>query len=168
MGYVNITDISEFISPFAYAKTAGTWTPTIASNLVSDVRTAAGAAFTLLIPVIKPGSSISLQGGKLVSIDVWYSIATDAATAFAVALSKVTLAAQGVACTGAAVDITFDVDHDTEAERYAVASHKLTATLNAPAFVDKNAAYWLSFVITAAAGTVYTNFGAQVNYILRL
>ena len=168
MGYTHLTDISEFISPFAFAKTAGTWTPTIASNLVSDVRTAAGAAFTVLIPVIQPGSSIGKQGAKLISVDVFYKIATNAATAFAVALNKVSLGAHGVATAGAAVTVTLDADHDTEAERYAVADHKLTATLAAPAFIDKNSAYWLSFVITAAAGTVYTNFGAQVNYTLRL
>ena len=168
MGYVNLTDISQFISPFAFTKTAGTWTPTISSNLVSDVRTAAGAAFTLLIPVVQPGSSVKLQGVKLKSIDVYYKIATTAATAFSVALSRVTLGAHGVASTGAAVTIALDKDHDTEAERYAIADHKLTASLALPAFIGHNEAFWLSFVITAAAGTVFTNFGAQVNFTLRL
>lgn len=168
MGYVHNTDITEFISPFAYAKTAGTWTPTIASNLISDVRTAAGAAFTLLIPVVLPGSSIALQGGKLVSIHVWYSIGTNAATAFAVALDKVSLNAQAAACTGAAIVHTLDTGHDTEAERYAVAAHKLTATLTTPAFIAYNTAIWLSFVVTAHAGTVWSNFGAQANFTLRL
>lgn len=168
MGYVHTTDISKFISPFAYAKTAGTWTPTIASNLISDVRTAAAAAFTLLIPVVLPGSSIARQGGKLVSVDVWYKIATAEPTDFTIAMNKVSLNAQAAACAGAAVAITLDTGHDTAAERYAIADHKLTAILNVAAFLDKNAAYWLSLVITAAAGTVYTNFGAQANFTLRL
>jgi hypothetical protein len=167
MGYVHNTAISEFISPFAFAKTAGTWTPTIASNVVSDVRTAAGAAFTVLIPLVLPGSASELLGAKIISVDVFYKIATNAATAFAVALDKVTIATTGAA-TGAAVAHTFDAGHDTEAERYAVADHMLTATITAPHFVAKNTAYWLSFVITAHANTVYTAYGAQVNYQLRL
>ena len=40
MGYVSDKHFSQFISPFAYGKSAGTWTPTIGSNVVSDVRTA--------------------------------------------------------------------------------------------------------------------------------
>jgi hypothetical protein len=168
MGYTHLTDISEFVSPFAFGKTAGTWTPTIASNLVSDVRTAAGADFTVLIPVIQPGSSIGKQGAKLISVDVFYKIETAAATAFAVALQKVTLGAHGVASAGAAVTHTLDADHAAEADRYAAGDHKLTATLSTPAFIAKNSALWLSFVITGAASTVYTNFGAQVNYTLRI
>lgn len=168
MGYTHTENISQFISPFAYTKTAGTWTPTIATNLISDVRTAAGAAFTLLIPLNPPGSSSGLLGAKIVSVDVFYKIATNAATAFAVGLDRVALGAHGVATAGAAVAHTFDTDHDTEAERYAIADHKLTATITTPAFIVKNHAFWLSFVITAHAGTVFTNFGAVVNYTLRL
>lgn len=167
MGYVHNTAISEFISPFAFAKTAGTWTPTIASNVISDVRTAAGAAFTVLIPLVQPGSASALLGAKIISVDVFYKIDTNAPTAFAVALDKVTISSAGAAA-GAAVAHTLDTGHDTEAERYAVADHMLTAMITAPAFVAKNTNFWLSFVITAHAGTVYTAYGAQVNYTLRL
>ena len=83
MGYVNVTDISQFIPPAEILKTAGTWTPTIASNVVSDVRTAADAEFTLLVPLTLPGSLVGLQGAKIISIDVWYKIATAAADDFA-------------------------------------------------------------------------------------
>lgn len=168
MGYVHTTNISQYISPFAYTKTAGTWTPSIVDNVVSDLRTAAGAAFTLLIPVVLPGSSIALQGAKLVSVDVLYKIATAEPTAFAVALHKVILGAHGVAAAGSAIPFTLDANHDTEAERFAIADHMLTATLDTPAWVTSATAFWLSFVITAAAGTVYSNFGAQANFTLRL
>lgn len=167
MGYVQTNAVSQFISPFDFAYTAGTWTPTIASNVVSNVRTAAGAAFTVLIPLVQPGSATQLLGAKIISVDVFYKIATNAATAFAVALDKVTIASTGAA-TGAAVVHTLDTGHDAEAERYAVADHMLTATITTPEFVAKNTAYWLSFVITAHAGTVYTAYGAQVNYQIRL
>jgi len=169
MGYVNVTDISQFISPFDITKIAGTWTPTIASNLISDVRTAAGADTTLLIPVIIPGSEVGLQGAKFKSIDVWYKIATNEPTGFTVVLNKVTLAADAVAVAGAAVAaITLDSNHDSAAKRYAIASHKMTVTLDAETFIQEGFAYWLSCVITCHAGTVLTLFGARVNYTLRL
>jgi hypothetical protein len=169
MGYVNVTDISQFIPPSAIQKTLGTWTPTIASNVVSDVRTAADANFTLLIPLVLPGSEIALQGAKIKSIDVWYKIATAAADDFAtVTLNKVTLATDTVAVSGAAVDVTIDTAHDSAAERKAIASHKMTVTLDAEVFIDQDYAYWLSCVVDAAANTVFTLFGARVNYTLRL
>ena len=169
MGYVNITDISQFIPPSAIQKTLGTWTPTIGSNVISDVRTAADASFTLLIPLVLPGSEIGLQGAKIKSIDVWYKIATGAADDFAtVALSKVTLAADGVAVSGAAVTVTVDTAHDTAAERLAIDDHKMTVTLATEVFIDEDYAYFLSCVVDAAANTVFTLFGARVNYTLRL
>jgi hypothetical protein len=169
MGYVNVTDISQFIPPSAIQKTAGTWTPTISSNVISDVRSAHDSSFTLLIPLSLPGSDVALQGAKIKSVDVWYKIATNAADDFAtVALSKVTLAATSVAVAGAAVTVTVDTAHDTAAERLAIADHKMTVTLATAAFIDQDYAYWLSCVIDAHANTVFTLFGARVNYTLRL
>jgi hypothetical protein len=169
MGYVNVTDISQFVSPFDIRKIGGTWTNTIASNVISDVRTAAGADTTLLIPIIIPGSEVGSQAAKFKSIDVWYKIATNAATAFTVVLNRVALNADTVAVAGAAVAaITLDTNHDTAAERYAVAEHKMTVTLDAETFIQEGYAYWLSCVITCHANTVLTLFGARINYTLRL
>ena len=169
MGYVNVTDISQFIPPAEILKTAGTWTPTIASNVVSDVRTAADAEFTLLVPLTLPGSLVGLQGAKIISIDVWYKIATAAADDFAtVAIHKVALNADTVAVAGTAPTVSIDAAHDTAAERKAVATHKMTVSLASEVFVDKNVAYWLSMVVDAHANTVFTLYGAQVNYTLRL
>jgi hypothetical protein len=169
MGYVHLTDICQFIPPSDILKTAGTWTPTVSSNLITDVRSAADASFDLLIPVVLPGSNIAKQGAKLVSIDLWYIIGTAAADDFAtVELNKVTLPADGVAPTGAAVDVTIDADHDTGAERKAQDEHKMNVALDTPAFIEDDEAYWLHCVIDAAAGTVFSLVGAQANFTLRL
>lgn len=88
MGYTHLTDISIPISPLAYIKSAGTWTPTFDSNIVYDTRTAAAASFKLFIPVPLLGSSTLTQGSKLVKIDYNYSITTAACTAFTVKLVK--------------------------------------------------------------------------------
>ena len=62
MGYVHDTDMSQFISPFGCGYTAGTWTPTIGTNMVENVRTAADASFTLLIPIEIPSNGVALKG----------------------------------------------------------------------------------------------------------
>ncbi len=168
MGYTHLTDISQLIPPSAVQKTAGTWTPTIAANLVSDVRTAAAASFTLLIPVVLPGSTGGLQGARLESLDVFYKIATKAGSAFTFALNQVALADNGVACLGASVDITPDSSHNTAAKCYAIGDHKLTVSVDQPAFIKSGTALWLSLAITAQDTTVFSFFGAQANFTLRL
>jgi hypothetical protein len=168
MGYVSINGLTVFIPPSKIQKTAGTWTPTIASNLISDVRSAAGAAFTLLVPIELPFSHLGDHGAKLLSVDVFYKIATAAGTGFTIALNKVSLPANDVAAAGAAVAVTMDTAHDTAAECYAVDDHTLTATLDVPAYIEDDDAYYLSLVITAAAGTIFSLFGARANFDLRL
>ena len=74
MGYVNNTQMSTFIPPAMIQKTAGTWTPTIASNLVSDVRGQADGSFTLLVPIPLPSNAAVKAGAKLKSIDLFYKI----------------------------------------------------------------------------------------------
>ncbi|MFA7407974.1 MAG: hypothetical protein WCY93_09205 [Anaerolineaceae bacterium] len=168
MGYTHLTDISQFISPFAYAKSAGTWTPTLDSGLMLDVRTAAAASFVLGIPICLPGSSIKLQGAKLISIDVYYLIETAAGTAFTTTLNLATLKPHGSIPTTASVPITLDADHNTAAKCYTVKDHKLTCSIDAPFFPGNNQALYLCLAVTAAASTEFMNVGAVANFTLRL
>jgi hypothetical protein len=169
MGYVTDTRSTRFISPFNCAKTAGTWTPTLGSNTVADVRTANDSAFTIFIPVLIPSNEVALKGARLKSIDVFYKIGTAAADDFAtVELEKMTLPASGVAVTVAAVTTTLDAAHDTAAERKATGDHTLTITLSTPVWVDDGEAYWLQLVVDAAATTVFTLFGAVAHFDYRV
>jgi hypothetical protein len=168
MGYTHLTDISKFISPFEFTKTAGTWSPTFSSNLVSDVRTAAAAAFKLIIPVSLPGSTIKLQGAKLVSIDLIYKIATKDATAFTVTLVKTALGANETAAAGSVIPSSLDAAHDTAAKCYAQKDHTLKCSVTTPFFIGSDEAVFMVVEVTAADNTVFTNFGAVANFTLRL
>lgn len=169
MGYVNVTDISVFVPPSMIGKSAGTWTPTLNSNKVYDVRTAADAAFSLIVPLVLPGSQVGLQGAKIESVDFWYRIGTADADDFAtVEVSKMVLTASSVAPTGAAVAVSIDIAHDSAAERKAVDYHKMTVTLDTAEFIKIDTNYYLTMVIDAAATTVVWLYGAQIHYILRL
>ena len=170
MGYVHDTNMHQFISPTEFEFDSGTWTISEASNLIKNVRTAADASFIALIPVPIPSNEVALKGARLKSIDVWYAIATAAADDFAtVELEKMTLPADDTAVSGAAVTTTEDAGHDTAAERLAIdTDHKMTVTVTTPEWIDEGEAYWLKLVVDCAAGTVFTFYGAQANYDLRI
>ena len=169
MGYVHDVSMSQFLGPNDCMVSAGTWTDTVATNVWSKNRTANASSFTLKIPVKIPSNSVSSRGAYLKSIDVWYEIATAAATDFAtVALYKDTLPVTGTLMTAAAAAVTLDTGHDTAAERKAVDEHKMTLTLDTPAWIDNDEAYHVEMIVSAAATTVFKYYGARINYTLRL
>jgi hypothetical protein len=170
MGYTNDVHMARFIPANLFAFSAGTWTPTIASDVLTMVRGAADASFTAMIPIEINSNSIPLKGSKLVSIDIWYAIGTAAADDFATAdLNKVVLAADDTAPTAAAVATTPDAGHNTAAERLAVdTDHCMTLTLDTPAWIDDGDFYWVELIVDCAATTVVTFFGARANFTLRV
>ena len=65
MGYVHDEHMSKFIHPGDFEMSAGTWAITESSGVVSNDRTAADAAVTVLIPIKIPSNSVALKGVKL-------------------------------------------------------------------------------------------------------
>ncbi len=168
MGYVHDTQMSQFHGPSDFSFTAGTWTPTIAANVHKTVRGAAAAAFTFSLPIKIKANAAALKGCQLKSIDIWYKIATADATDFAsLGLDKITLSADAAAPTGAAVTVTLDSGHDTAAKRKAIQDGKATITVTTPVWVGANDVFVLTGVVDCAAGTIFTIYGARVNYTLR-
>ena len=170
MGYVHDVAMSRFISPFECAHNpVATWTPTIAANLTTDVRTAANAAFTVLIPILLPSNSEYRKGAYLKSVDVFYIIATEAMDAVAaLAIDQVTLAVDGTAVAGATVAVTPDTGHDTGAERLDIEDHTMTVTLTTPVWIGETDAYYGSLVCDGGAAGVFSMVGARANYTLRI
>ena len=169
MGYVHDVSMSQFLGPCISMVSAGTWTDTIAVNVWSRNRTANASSFTMRIPIQIPSNSVASRGAYLKSIDVWYEIATAAATDFAtVLLYKITLPVTGTLATAASVAVTLDTGHDTAAERKAVDEHKMTLTLDTPAWIDNDEAYNVEMIVSAAATTVFKFFGSRANYTLRV
>ncbi len=169
MGYTHDTQMAQYIPASAIQKSAGTWTPTLAANTVADVRTAADANFNLFIPIKVPSNAAILKGARLKSIDVYYSIGTAAMDDIAtVELERMSLNPNASAVTGAVVPITIDTNNDTTAKRRTMAAHKMTVTLNTPAWVDDNDAYVLYILCDAAATSIFNLFGAVANFDFRV
>jgi hypothetical protein len=169
MGYLNDTDMSQFIPANEITKTAGTWTETVAGNIYACARTAGAATFNLIIPVRVMSNVQAAQGIRLKSIDVFYKIATASLNGMAtVALSKMTGKVHGSAVVGAGVTVSLDSSHGSSANRSSQADHKMTVTLASPMWVLRDELYVLYITCDAAATTAFTLYGAQANFELRL
>jgi len=170
---IHNTHMSQFIPPNLMGFSAGTWTLAVASNVWSNNRTAADASNTLYIPITLPGNSVDLQGAKLLSVEIMYSIATAAADDFATAkvykdtLQATAASGSGTLNTAAEVTTTADTGHDTAAERLAVDEHRLVLTLSTPEWIDNDEGFHVELVIDFAATTVFKYFGAIANFTLR-
>ena len=128
------------------------------------------SSFSLFIPIPLLGHPADGRACKLLSVDGWYAIGNTAADDFAtVGLEKMTLGADDVAITGAAVTVSLDSGHDTAAKRLAVdTDHKMTVTITTPFWLDDDQSLVLVLIVDAAAATVFTLFGARANFELVL
>ncbi len=168
MGYVMDTQMSQLTPLKAITPTVGTWTETVAAHIWTLNHTAAADTSVLKIPIILPGNAAALKGAYLKSIDVWYSIATLAATDVNGALYQATMPAQGGTLTTAAVTITNDAGHQTAGNRGAIAQHQMTFTLTTPIWVPAGGDVLLELTVTATATAVINLQGARANYTLRM
>jgi hypothetical protein len=169
MGFTNDTAMAAFVPASKIGKSAGTWTPTLASNTVGDVRTAGAATFNLFVPLNPPVSnSVGLKGARIKSVELLYSVATAALNSVTtVEIEKMTVSSAG-AVTGVAVTATLNSTEDTTAKRLTVANHRVIATITSPAWTDNDESYWLYVTFDAAATSAVTLWGAVVNYDLRV
>jgi hypothetical protein len=162
------THMSQFIPASMIQKSAGTWTATLANNILSDNRTAADAAFNLFVPILVPGNSVALQGVKLTSVELLWDTSVAALDGVAtVELERVTITAAGAA-SGAAVAVTVDSTNDTTAKRLTLASHRMTVSITTPEWVDNDVYYVLYVTFDAAATSVVKLYGAVANFTLRV
>jgi hypothetical protein len=168
MGYVNDTQMSVFTQPEDCIGTVGTWAMAVASNVWSNNKNAANDTSVVKIPLRLPANATALKGALLKSVDIWFSTGTADNDAVSAALIKMTLGANAVAATAAAVTTTYDTGHDTAAERITQAAHKMTLTVTTPEWVDDDAVYYVELTVDAASSSVVKLFGARANYTLRI
>lgn len=142
---------------------AGTWTWTIGSNVLSLVRTAAAATHTVSGQIILPIAT-SNSGVKLVSLVVPYTVGTAALTgAPTIVLNKVTEVADG-ADTGAAITQT-TVFSGTNAVGTANGSYRATATINVPEYVTAGVSYFFTIAFPCDTTTVLTLKAPYTTYV---
>lgn len=168
MGFV-MDQFSTFVPLTAIAHSAGTWTPTVTSNVWYNRRTAADAASTSYIPLgHAPQRDGSTKGAQLLSVEVHYRVVTAALDALEAHLYKATLGADGSLLTVAEVTTSYDTGHDSAAERIDVDEHLMTLTVTTPTYLDDNEYLFVEVVADNAATSLLDEFGAMANWTLRL
>jgi hypothetical protein len=169
MGYVHDTAMTLFIGPEQAQYTVGTFTDAVASNVWSKNKAATDNTSVVKIPVPIPQNSVALKGSKLVSIDIWFKVATAALDACAATIYKATLPADAAAFAApASQTFTYDAGHDSAAERIDVDEHLMTLTLETPFWLDNDDEVYVELSVDAAATSVFSYYGARANYTFRV
>jgi hypothetical protein len=169
MGYVHDTAMSMIITPAQFQNSAGTWTATNASNAWYLRRTAANATWVTKIPIPLLQNSVALKGSKLVSIDLYYEISTEAMDSVAAVLYKQTAPADGASFpAGTAITTSYDAGHDSAAERYDVDQHKMTLTVTTPEWVDDDDVYYIEVSGDGNTNGLFDWYYARANFTLRV
>jgi hypothetical protein len=113
----------------------GTWALATGAGGVTQTRTAAAAAHSVLFPLPLAARTTALKGRKITSYDLVYAVSVEAADEVAATLVVTTLGGDTVAPTAAGAAVTYDVDHDAAGERGGIKEHTATATLDTPAYI---------------------------------
>jgi len=167
---IHNTHFYQFITPLKMHLVTGTWAPAAGGTAgwVCMSKTAAANTPVITIPIDIPQNSIALQGSKLVSIDLWYEIATAAANAITPVINKCTLPADNTAYAAVAAQVfSYDTGHDTAAKRYAVQKHKMTLTLTTPIWLSELDEILVQLTADCAATTALTIYGARALFTFR-
>ncbi len=170
MGYVNISQLSQFIPPSDFVKIGtGTWTAKLSDYVLCLERAAGAADIQIYVPISLMSSPIKTQGAKILSLDLWFKIATADCDMLTPACFKTTLSANGVAVSSEIfTGVTTDAAHAAPLTAGEQGNHKLTLTFNNPPFFLEDTIYSFGFAISGTNLSVITLYGAQVSYKLRI
>lgn len=154
---------------------SGTWTLTDASNVITATRTAATATHYYVVPIGIPFRTTTSKGAKLTSISASYTVSGGASSdVIQFLITKQTLPADASGAVGAVLagdsDSDYDTNHNTDAKRYATASHTLTVTIptGEQAFMATGEQLYLKIKITdaASADLAFAFTGAVANFTI--
>lgn len=154
--------MSNFVSPSNALHSAGTWTPTNASNMWYARRTAADATWVSKLPIIADETPLPI---KLVSVDIYWIVTALAMDAVAAVLYRRPLPKNGVAAGAAVVIATsYDAGHDTAPERLTLDEHVMRLTLTAPEYLSSGFEYYVELSCDAGATSVFDLYGWRANF----
>jgi hypothetical protein len=170
MGYVNISQLSQFIPPSDFVKVGtGTWTENIVDFVLCQQRAALAADIQVYVPISLMSSPIKTQGAKILTMDLWFKVAGAEVDFLAPACMKTTLAPNGSPVTAVVYnDIVIDDAHASPFNAGTIGDHKMTLTFTAPPFFLEDTIYSFGFAINGTNTAVITLFGAQVSFKLRI
>ena len=168
MGFVQDTQMSQYLGPNTFHYVTGTWTQ--AAGQVTDTiclhRAAANETATINIPIMLPSNAAGYKGALLKSIEVDYELLVAEPTTLSFTLDKVTRGADTAVAVVSQPAVTLAL---TAANGKTVDQHKQVITLTTPEWISNGVYYLLKISLVAGAGGNTTDIlGAVVNYTLRI
>jgi hypothetical protein len=170
MGYVSISQLSQFIPPSDFVKVGtGTWTQKITNFVLCEVRAAAAADIQVYVPVSLMSSPIKTQGAKILTMDLWFKIAGAEVDMLAPMCFKTTLSPNDTPVASVTFeDYTVDAAHSSPFSAGTIGDHQLTITFNNPPYFLEDTIYAFGIAVNGTNTCVFTLFGAQVSFKLRI
>ena len=166
MGYVNDTQISQYIPPTSFHCVTGTWSLTAGAvtGTISKHKTSNSETTVVNIPIMIPSNSVALKGAKLKSVEVDYEFTGSAATSVTASMNKVTRGADTAVAVATAATFT---QSPTAANAKVTDQHRLVLTLDTPAWIDNDEYYLVNLSMVAPASTTIDVLGAVANFTFR-
>lgn len=146
---------SEYhVHALEFVGTTNTWTPTVASNVVSQNMTATSTTGVIHIP------GPNEVTGKIKSLSLSYSVGTTTADDVTTIIYKLTNNGAGDVVSAATVTTTYDTSYDTTAERKAIEDHTYTLTVTTPFYLAANESLFATVTADVKATTVIKMYEA--------
>lgn len=174
MGYVHDAGFAFPITPFNCFGTVATWAIAagqVAGTLVYGCDATDETAHLFIecrVPSHLPDNAgNAVKGVKITDFQLDFEILTAAADAMSAVINKVKRGADGAVAVVSNPTFTYDTGHDDAAERIDVDQHRMTLTLDTPAWVEDDEYYIIDLTINKAATTTFEFIGGVVHGTLR-
>lgn len=175
MGYVHDTGFCQFVPPHMMSGTVAAWA--LAAGAVTNSVVfgcdATDEVAVLTIPVLAPSNSgvdsagNAAKGALLKSIEIDFEILTAALDAMSATIYKMKRGVDGSVVVVSTPTFTYDSGHDSAAERIDVDQHKMTLTLDTPAYIENDEYYYVKISFDKAGTSTVEVLGAFVNYTFK-
>jgi hypothetical protein len=165
MAYLSNATLCQTIALSGLRTNSSNWALTFNNHSWSLDKAAGAETCVLLAGLDLPHSSRSMEGARLLKVEICYQINTSAATVFTPALYRQTF---GSTATAQAIAIRYDTAHDTNAKRVSTGLHRLQLCTSEEKFVTSDEICLLELSVQTNGSSVIQILGLQMHYALRL
>jgi hypothetical protein len=145
----------------------GAWVVSFGGVLWSLYHTPADETCYIQIPLITLLNPQAGKGARLISVDVhWDEVVAELDSLTPTLIQSILPVQDGVADVNS-IAFDYDAGNNTAAERRDVRVHKMTMTLNDPAYPASSDDWYVELAIDFKINSAFYLIGAQANYVIR-
>lgn len=174
-GYVHDTTMTKFIPPHTMQGTVAAWTfgaGQVSNSYVFKCDATDEVAVLTFFIDIWSNSAVDaggnpIKGSLLKSIELDFEVLIAALDAMSAVIYKAKRGADGADVVMSTPTFTYDSGHDSAAERIDIDEHKMTLTLDTPAYIENDEYYRVDVSFDKAATSTVEVLGAFANFTFR-